>query len=49
MNLPLNQMQTGGGFDDMAHLAGLQSKGGILKFLLHITLAKETTAVTISM
>ena len=41
-NLPFNQVQTGGSLDNMAHLAGLQSKSGILELLLHVTLAKET-------
>jgi hypothetical protein len=38
---PLYQMQSRGSLDDSAHLALLQFKGGLLEFLLHVTLAKE--------
>jgi hypothetical protein len=42
MDSPLNQVQTRSSFDNMAHLAGLESKCSVFKLLLHVTLAKET-------
>lgn len=38
--LPLNQVQAASRLDDTAHLPRLQAKGGVLKFLLHVALAK---------
>ena len=40
MLLPLNQVQAAGCLYDAAHLAGLQSTGGLFKFLLHVAVAK---------
>lgn len=43
--LPFNEMQTRLCFDDLRNLPGLEGKGSLLKFCLHIALAEETAVI----
>jgi len=40
--VPFDNVQSGSSLNDVADLARLECKGGLLKFLLHVTLAKES-------
>lgn len=47
-DIPFDEMDAGGGLDDLADLARLESESGIFKLLLHLTTAEEAP-YTVSM
>ena len=48
MDLPLDQVQTTSSLHNTAHLARLEAKGGILKLLLHVSLAKVAEVASLA-